>query len=171
SRNCSYYLPTLDPGFSDHLTQKLILRIDSPVENEERHVVQYAINEANKNVFKEKLNAADWSTMLTNRANRSYENFHNKFHKYFIACFPKITTKHRKSVEIISEETKSLKHLIDAAQIIHKVNKSNASKNLVNSLKSRLRNSYTENEKISNTKYINNAPNKVKFYFGKILAI
>ncbi|KAK9876496.1 hypothetical protein WA026_013871 [Henosepilachna vigintioctopunctata] len=142
--------------------RKLIFPIESPVENEERYVVQYAINEANKNVFKERLNAADWSTLLTNRADRSYENFHNKFQKYFIECFPKIRTKHRRNVEIISEETKSLKNLIDAAQIIHKVKKSNESKNLIHCLKSRLRNSYTKHVKILNNKYINNAPNKVR---------
>ncbi|KAK9892820.1 hypothetical protein WA026_022282 [Henosepilachna vigintioctopunctata] len=108
-RHLPKYLPlnNIDPGFSDHLTQKLIFPIDSPVENGERYVVQYAINEANKYVFKEMLNAAGWSTVLTNRADGSYENFHNKFQKYFIESFPKIRAKHRGNVEIISEKTKS----------------------------------------------------------------
>lgn len=96
------------------------------------------------------------------------ESSYNLFHEGLMGCFQlafpeikKIINKNRKYCGC-SEESKRIRDAMDAAQTIYKVKRDQASKELVDALKLKLKESYMRSKQSTNSRYVTSASNKTR---------
>ncbi|KAL3265556.1 hypothetical protein HHI36_009761 [Cryptolaemus montrouzieri] len=120
----TYLKDTYDPHLSDHLVQEI--KLHTKIAQEINTTIRHNINEENTKKFILALKLVNWDALMEQRAEDSYKNFDGMFQHCFNDSFPRIAVRERpgrKHNTRPNNGISALKRAIEAAQTIHRVQK------------------------------------------------
>ncbi|KAL3270070.1 hypothetical protein HHI36_009128, partial [Cryptolaemus montrouzieri] len=137
--------------------------IDSP-----ETILKYSNNDSHIEQFENRLKEIKWKHVIVKSAEERYDRFHQIIHTFFVQTFPKMKVKAYPSKRYAIENSDLCEYLKKAAQTIHRVQRSEAPRALLNVLKRKLRESYPKAKRIEYSKNVSATENDMKDNQGRI---